>query len=184
MSSLPSRGCHMTDTTQRAISNYLDVLTPRQVESLHRRMWPKIDFTGDCWEWTRAVDKGGYGVFGYLHTANTTRNGRVHRIVWNILVGSIPFGLVMDHLCRNHACCNPDHFEPVTDAVNLSRSLATYQAIKRQAKACKRGHAFTEVNTYIKTQKSGLKTRSCRRCHSIAERTRQDRLRDEQQAAA
>lgn len=166
------------------IPNYLDRLTPEQVESLHRRLWPKIDASGDCWEWTRAVDKGGYGVFGYLHTTDTTRNGRVHRIVWNILVGPIPQGLVMDHLCRNHRCCNPDHLEPVTDAVNLSRSLATYQAIRRQMLACGKGHPFDEANTYVDVRPNGVITRQCRKCHNNHEKARTARLRAQREAAA
>jgi hypothetical protein len=47
----------------------------------------------------------------------------VHRDVYEQLVGPIPEGLVLDHLCRNRSCCNPAHLEPVTTAENVRRGL-------------------------------------------------------------
>lgn len=71
---------------------------------------------GDCWEWTRGRDGNGYG--------RARADGKmvyVHRQVWTELVGPIPAGLELDHLCRNPACCNPDHLEPVTHRENIRR---------------------------------------------------------------
>jgi hypothetical protein len=72
---------------------------------------------GDCWQWTRHINKNGYG-----RTQYRGRTIAAHRAVWLTLVGPIPDGLELDHLCRNRACVNPDHLQPVTTQVNVHRS--------------------------------------------------------------
>jgi hypothetical protein len=74
---------------------------------------------GDCWLWTGAHVSSGYG---NLKVASVNRPAHVW--VWENLVGPVPDGLELDHLCRVRACVNPDHLEPVTRAVNLRRSWA------------------------------------------------------------
>lgn len=66
----------------------------------------------NCWEWQGAIHSGGYGVLGREY---------VHRLVYEELIGPVPEGLQLDHLCRNRRCCNPGHLEPVTQAENLQR---------------------------------------------------------------
>jgi hypothetical protein len=69
-----------------------------------------------CWRWLGRFDANGYG-----------RQGRrwAHRIVYELLVGPIPAGAVLDHLCRTKWCVNPDHLEPVTHAENCRRGAGT-----------------------------------------------------------
>lgn len=81
--------------------------------------WTSVLFgVGDlgCWEWTAA--KAGQG-YGYFWKDGGLR--RIHRVVYEELRGPIPSGLDLDHTCRNRACCNPAHLEPVTRTVNLRR---------------------------------------------------------------
>lgn len=82
------------------------------------RVVPDLNI-GICWEWTGQTNGRGYGLIGY-----EMKMWYVHRLIWVTLVGPIPEGLELDHLCENQPCCNPDHLEPVTHAENTRRHFA------------------------------------------------------------
>lgn len=72
-----------------------------------------------CWEWTGWKSGDGYG------RAKVKGVGRyVHRVTYELLVGEIPSGCVLDHLCRTRACCNPFHLVPVSPGENTARGDA------------------------------------------------------------
>ena len=125
------------------------------------RIAPKIDVDGDCWLWTGFIDRSGYGrsTFG-------ERTLYIHRAAYELLVGPIPVGLTLDHLCRKRSCCNPDHLEPVTNAENMRRGTGP-AAINARKTHCKRGHEFTPENTY----RDGGR-RVCRTCKSARDAAR------------
>ena len=79
------------------------------------RFWAKVDRSGSCWLWLAATSHG-YGTF-----QSNGKLVRAHRYAYELLVGPIPGGLVIDHLCRTTACVNPEHLEPVTQRENLLR---------------------------------------------------------------
>lgn len=134
--------------------------------TLIERFWAKVDKTGDCWLWT-AFRRRGYGRF--------TVNGRMvnaHRYSFELAGGTVPDGLVLDHLCRNRSCVNPAHLEPVTSRVNTLRGL-TPAAENANKTHCKRGHEFTPDNIY--RQPSRPRSRSCLACLRIRDASRSSR---------
>lgn len=72
-----------------------------------------------CWEWQRGKNERGYGV---IRVGGRTK--KAHRCYYEKYVGEIPGGMTIDHLCRNRACVNPDHLEPVTQTENVRRGRA------------------------------------------------------------
>lgn len=105
-----------------------------------------------CWIWTGYLHKNGYATVKF---DNSKRTMMAHRVSYLSFKGEIPGGLVLDHKCKNRSCVNPDHLEPVTYAVNNSRSPKTI----RLATHCKHGHPFSGGNLQIGRQ------RRCRECN-------------------
>lgn len=114
---------------------------------------------GGCWLWTAQLDKGGYG--------KVKLDGRpwmAHRAAYTLLVGPIPAGLTLDHLCRVRNCVNPDHLEPVTLKENLMRGR-TPAALNSAKTACPQGHPYDEHNTYRWRGR-----RMCKKCQRASTR--------------
>lgn len=82
---------------------------------------PKVNpALGPCWLWTNGLSAGGryaaINIDGFTYY--------VHRVLYTKLVGPVPNGLELDHLCLIKRCCNPAHLEPVTKLVNMRRQWA------------------------------------------------------------
>lgn len=95
----------------------LEALTPEHF----RRFWSKVDKGPECWTWRGAVHPNGYGSWTVTYDGRRQTSVRPHRVAWFDIRGPIPDGLVLDHLCRNQVCVNPDHLEIVSQSVNISR---------------------------------------------------------------
>lgn len=117
-----------------------------------------------CAPWM-AAKTSGYGVVQY--------NGRVHRahrVVYECVVGPIPSGLEIDHLCRNRACVNPEHLEAVPQSVNNMRSLSA-SALHARKSHCLRGHELTTDNVYVR-KRGHKQERFCRECSRMRDAAR------------
>jgi hypothetical protein len=114
-----------------------------------------IEATG-CWQVAR-VGSAGYGMVSLGNWPLLA-----HRVTYEALVGSIPDGLDLDHLCRNRGCCNPEHLEPVTKAENLLRGEGVCAKNARKTH-CSRGHEFTPENTIVRPN-----GRACRLCKTAS----------------
>lgn len=138
------------------------------------RLWDKTVITDSgCLEFTGATNYG-YGVMGA--EGGERRTVRTHRQAYIEIVGPIPEGLDLDHLCRNRACWRPDHLEPVSRAENMARGIHA----NRSKTHCKHGHAFDEKNTYRLTLPNGINRRYCRTCQAAGAIRYYKRLLDEE----
>ena len=137
--------------------------------SAEERFWEKVNKTPTCWLWTRSTQKG-YGAFW-----SGERLVRAHRFAWELLVGPIPEGMVLDHIvCENTLCVNPAHVEPKTNQENTGRGSARAR-VRREASRthCVNGHSWAEYGRR-RSDNAGLK---CRRCEADAARRSAERRR-------
>ena len=129
--------------------------------TLHRRLAARLvsDPETGCINWTGALSRDGYGLIKEGGRGST--NLGTHRLAYEIANGAVPAGLVLDHLCRNRRCCNPEHMEIVTRRENTLRGESPAARHAKQTQ-CKRDHAFTPDNTYV-TPNGRRNCRACRR---------------------
>lgn len=136
-----------------------------------RRFWAKVDKDGPvplgrpdlgaCWLWTAGTDGRGYGAVN----PPTKKRGMVkaYRVSYEMVVGPIPPGLAIDHLCRVTLCVNPHHLEPVTAAENNRRGQG-FAYWQRQKTHCPKGHPYDEENTYVLPSRPTA--RYCKACNN------------------
>lgn len=141
-------------------------------QRLPERFWTKVQETsGGCWEWTASrYVQNGYGQFGFKGKNSRT----AHSVAWEALIGPVPEGLELDHLCRNRACCNPAHLEPVTHRENTLRGTSP-SALHAKKTHCPKGHPYEGDNLLVRVKDGGRKSRECRACTTEQRRARRER---------
>lgn len=122
---------------------------------IDERFWKKIAVTDNgCWEFTGSKSNG----YGKVQRGGVKMP--THQFTWTRLVGPIPDGLEVDHLCRNRPCCNPEHLEPVTHRENVLRGESPC-AKNAKKTHCSKGHEYTPENI----MKKYLPARQCLECY-------------------
>lgn len=121
-----------------------------------------------CWAYRGALTPKGYSVV----RLDSRRTSMSHRVAYEQLIGPIPEELELDHLCRNRACWNPWHLDPVIHAVNVRRGLAAAGLRARAALIthCPAGHEYAGKND--RRRKNGK--RYCHECALIRERHKRE----------
>ena len=142
------------------------MFTERQVQNF----WKKVNKDGECWVWYHA-DRTGYGRYTFW-TGEKTRSIMAHRVSFFLTHGEWPNG-VLDHLCRNRLCVNPDHLEDISNRENILRGVGL-AAVNARKTHCIRGHKLSGDNLLNSYSDGG---RRCRRCKSEMDRAYKARLR-------
>jgi hypothetical protein len=110
-----------------------------------------------CILWLGSLYENGYGVLHYKGM-----NLKAHRANYELTHGSVPDGMVLDHLCRVRSCIRVDHLEVVTQRENVRRGSRM-----NLQDECMRGHPFSTENTYVTVRKDGRTHRQCRACKAL-----------------
>lgn len=149
------------------------------------RFWGRVEPTGFCWLWTAGKTKDGYGIMSWAKTTWTA-----HKISHTLLVGEVPAGMQIDHLCNVRNCVNPDHLEIVTKRENARRMVErrgwVHGGVKYEKKPreqwkvppkrenlldwthCKKGHKLSEVGIYTNNKADGKVAHFCKMCKNIS----------------
>jgi hypothetical protein len=131
------------------------------IEALWENVSPEPN--SGCWLWCGKITTNGYG--------RLRRGGRdtpAHRVAYELIHGSVPVGLELDHLCRVRCCINPAHLEPVNRAENTRRGVSWFRmAETHRAKThCPSGHPYAGENLYVSSDGK----RSCKTCKQLSYR--------------
>jgi hypothetical protein len=164
-----SRGLCSTHYGRHRIAGTLPQRAPVRALALSRFAQQIEESATGCWEWTGSLTYQGYGQFTIER-----KNVRTHRLAYELAGGELDETLVLDHLCRNRACCNPAHLEQVDQRTNTLRGVGPSAAFAHR-NHCSAGHEYTEQNT----RRVGT-YRFCRTC----DREKARRLRAKWRSAA
>ena len=121
-----------------------------------------------CLVWTGSTNGGGYG-----QVMINWRAKRVHRVVWEMVRGPIPEGMVLDHVCRVRSCVNPDHLRIVTPRENAVTNSTGFAATNAQKTECPRCFGAYAVSNAV--AKFGRYCPECKKTsnnRTLRERTR------------
>jgi hypothetical protein len=132
-----------------------------------QRFLDRVELQPDgCHLWTGSLSTSGYG-----QVTIDLRNLLAHRVAYEMTHGAVPTGLQLDHLCRNRACVNPAHLEPVSSRTNTLRGTSP-PAVNARKTRCIHGHELAGENLYVGADGR----RICRTCSREKQRRHRRRL--------
>ncbi len=107
--------------------------------------WAKVEKTTTCWLWLASKKENGYGMVGVCRSTNGKRSAKMfyaHRLAYEFIIGRIPEGKILHHLCGNRGCVNPSHLQPVSYAEHPGAG----PDIERKKTHCPKGHSLSGDN--------------------------------------
>ena len=152
----------------RKLFSVLDI-PQEERKNVEARFWQRVEKTDGCWNWKGFLRPDGYGIISIRHFTRHHILVRVHRVSYELIKGRIPEGMILDHLCRNRLCVNPDHLEPVTNKENLLRGETVY-AINARKTHCPWGHPLSGDNLAEDDLRKGK--RHCKICRNAQRKER------------
>ena len=153
---LPTRRCRpqAAPTRTPSAAEVGRMSTPTCPNCGAERFWLKVARRGpdECWLWTGAVTRRGYGEF---------RNKQASRVAWALTVGPIGDGLEIAHICGLRRCVNPDHLAALTHLQAQLRSPISFASINAAKTKCPRGHSYdhTAANGWRRCRACGRNRR-------------------------
>jgi hypothetical protein len=143
------------------------LISCEKLNEVKNRFLSKIEKIDGCWVWKGYIDKSGYG-----RLSINNRSEWVHRISFYIYNGFFPKdGMVVDHICRNRKCVNPEHLREATQRQNCLENSISRSYLNSLKTHCPKGHEYSEDNTKIK-YRNNIKMRYCIECSRIYARNK------------
>jgi hypothetical protein len=155
------------------------------IERVQKRVCPKFDIQPNgCWLWRGYINpKTGYGEICYTKTLHAL----AHRYIYELVLGSIPEGLQLDHRCHNlqkrtcvnvrecmhRRCVNPNHLEPVTPKINSATGNVGRWHLEKTT--CPYGHPYDLV--LVNSVDKARTFRGCSKCLAANKERKRQRAR-------
>lgn len=120
--------------------------------------WERVDKSDECWVWTGALTK-----FGYGHTSGLPYGEKrpllTHRVSWLLTHGDIPDGMCVLHRCDNPPCVRPDHLflgskkDNTQDMIDKGRGRAGAQPWNSRTLGERNAHAKLTASQVVEMRK-------------------------------
>lgn len=120
------------------------------------RWYKSFEKTKTCWIWTAFIGSNGYGRFWAKR-----KLWLAHRFAFMLSGRLIPSGFVVDHVCRNRLCVNPDHLRKITSRENTLNGIGI-TAIRARRESCDKGHPWAKTVIRINPKTGGRQCEVCR----------------------
>lgn len=128
----------------------------------------RIIIIDDCWVF-KGMNKNGYRAYGLKTIKGNYYCFRAHRLSYHIFNGVLEQGKVIDHMCSNKTCVNPEHLRQVTSKVNVTENSTSATAMNISKTQCPKGHEYSGHNLILRKVKKWT-FRNCRTCNNTKQR--------------
>lgn len=138
------------------------------IEKIQKRLASSFNVLDNgCWQWSKGKYPTGYGRISLWGRPPKGGQFMAHRVLYELIYGTQPENMQIDHLCRKRDCVNPMHMEVVSKDENNIRGNSP-SAIHSRKTHCPQGHEYTLENTgYWSNGPGKVKSRNCKACNRV-----------------